>query len=57
MDGNVAGGGVLVVGWLGLNWWDIALNVAVLAVVPGFFAAYGATSLLNPSWIKTDAGG
>jgi hypothetical protein len=27
--------------WLGLNWADIALNIAVLALVPGFFAAYG----------------
>ncbi len=27
--------------WLGLDWSDIVLNIVVLAIVPGLFAAYG----------------
>lgn len=27
--------------WFGLNWLDVVLNVAALAIVPGFLAAYG----------------
>lgn len=27
--------------WFGLNWADIVLNIAVLALIPGLFAAYG----------------
>lgn len=27
--------------WFGLNWADIILNIAVLALIPGLFAAYG----------------
>jgi hypothetical protein len=27
--------------WLGLNWADVILNIAVLALIPGLFAAYG----------------
>ena len=27
--------------WLGLDWWDVILNVVVLAIVPGIFAVVG----------------
>jgi hypothetical protein len=27
--------------WFGFNWFDIILNVLVLAIVPGILAAYG----------------
>lgn len=27
--------------WFGLNWADVILNIAVLALIPGLFAAYG----------------
>ena len=45
--------------WLGLDWWDVILNVVVLAIVPGIFAVVGgylATESINDKqrarWIE-----